>query len=108
MQDVFSQDAPFGVFTGTNIGENIARVRGKIKEIDRLYIEFCLKPTVETSKQVTFFRTHKKGEFVTTRQQLHADLREGYGGDSDTDGEGYDSDTANQATPQCSRETALS
>jgi hypothetical protein len=104
MRDVFAQYAPYGVFTGKEIGKNIESVREKMKAINRLYIEACLKQKSDQfSKHIAFFKDHKKGEFITTRQQLHADLREGYGGESDTDGEGYDSETAIQDTVHCAR-----
>jgi len=96
MREVFAQDAPYGVFTGTNIDENIDQVKEKMKAITRLYIEAYLKQKGEgLDKHVAFFKTHKKGELVTTRLQLRTDLGE-YGANSDTDGEGYDSDTAKQ------------
>lgn len=97
INDVFSQYAPYGVFTGKNIGENIEVVRNKIRRINRLYVEAALKPEPgHFKKHMRFFKDHENGVLVTTRQQLHLELREGYGGASDTDGEGYDSDTAHR------------
>lgn len=97
MVDVFSQFAPYGVFTDKNIGkdENIAKVKEKVRNITLLYQELILKPSVlRSAKYVRFFKDHNNGELLSTRGRLHNELEETYGGASDTDGEGYDSETA--------------
>ncbi len=95
VKEVFAQYAPYGVFTGKNIGEDIDIVKKKISAINRLYVQFILKLKSENLlEHINFFKEHKNAEFVTTRKQLHQELREGYGSGSDTDGDGYDSDTA--------------
>lgn len=97
MSDVFAQYAPYGVFTDKEVGKNIAKVREKIRNINRMYTQLVLMPQQEhAGKHVSFFKSHKSGQFVTTRKELHHELKDAYGGDSDTDDEGYDSDTADK------------
>lgn len=101
MEDVFAQFAPYGVFTGKEIGKNIDEVRKKIRLINSLYLESILKEKPEGMVQhMTFFKQHKDAEFITTRAQLHRELQETYGAESDTDDEGYDSDTAEILYPR--------
>ncbi len=100
MKEVFDQHALYGVFTGKEIGKKIEEVREKIKRINHLYTEVFLKISQKYfHKHIEFFKSHENGQLVTTRKELHRELKEAYGGDSDTDEEGYDSDTANKLYP---------
>lgn len=99
MEQVFSQFAPYGVFTDKGIVKNIASVKKKIKMINTLYKKTILTPeSGSLIKHINFLSQH--GMLVTTRKQLHEELKSGYGAGSDTDGEGYDSDTAENMNKQ--------
>lgn len=100
LKDVFDKDAPYNIFTGENAGENINVIRTKINRINNTY-ERCIL-TRNKKEYQTFFqfkREHSKGELVTSRKHLHEELVDAYGGGEDTDGEGYDSDTAESLYP---------
>lgn len=94
LQKVFDEDSDHGVFTATNIGLNPSALLTKINRINKLYAEKILLQPASSEK------------FVTTRSQLHEELVEMYGGGSDrssgpdTDGQGYDSDTAHTLYPR--------
>lgn len=91
--EVFSQDAQYGVFTGSNIGENPNKLREKIILINRLYDKAMLEMHTDNAAQsVQFFKKHPDGKTLPTRKELHQELRDTFGGESDTDGEGYESD----------------
>jgi tetratricopeptide (TPR) repeat protein len=95
VKDVFSQDAPYGIFTGKNIEKNIGAAVEKINRINRLYEEYMLAQESQNFQPYYLFkRDHANGRLVTSRSQLHHELVDMYGGEEDSDGEGYDSDTA--------------
>jgi len=91
LKDVFAQDAPYGVFTGKEImkGENFEQLKRKIARIDRKYFAFLHQEPIEENTDANYIL-----QLFQPRQSLHNDLLEFYGGDNDTAGEGYDSDTA--------------
>ncbi len=95
LKDVFASNALYGIFTGVNIARNMAVVREKIERINETY-ERCIltRDKEEHPLCFQFKREHPNGELVTSRKHLHEELVDAYGGGEDTDGEGYDSDTA--------------
>ncbi|MCL5260705.1 MAG: hypothetical protein M1561_03345 [Gammaproteobacteria bacterium] len=96
MSEVFGADASYGVFTGTDIGREPSAVRAKIIRINTLYNRHMLdKKTDENTfaNLLQFYKKYPDAKVVPTRQELHRELQEVYGGESDTDGEGYDSDS---------------
>jgi hypothetical protein len=93
IEEVFAPDAPYGIFTGTNLGINIDKVRDKIVRITQLYEKAVLEHHKENAvKHIKFFMEHPSVKYVSTRLRLHQELKKTYGGDDDTDGEGYESD----------------
>ncbi len=116
LKDVFDQDADYGVFTlrpyekkdvpckigiGADIDQSDSKTLKKIPRINKLYNSCVLEVKPTSAKHyAAFFEEHPKGSLVITRQALHTELKEHFGGiDSDSDGEGYDSDTANELYP---------
>jgi len=91
LNKVFDQNSKYGIFTGKNIGANIDSVKKKIKNINRLYREAILKPK-NHDQFIGFFVNCPKGKIVTKRKALRNELINVYGGDKDTDGEGYSSE----------------
>jgi len=83
MQQAFDEDSPFGVVTVKKVGNNWAAVKGKIKALNRLYAEKILVPQVGVNPQQSYA--------FARRKQFHVELRNTYGGASDTDGAGYTS-----------------
>jgi hypothetical protein len=76
LTDVFSTDASYGIATGKNLTNNIADVQNKMERINKLYAEVIYKQNTPDSSS----------------SQLHEELLNTYGGNSDTDGRGYTSD----------------
>lgn len=75
MQDVFSQDADYGVFTGDRImGENLDRTLRKAIQINKLYNEKIKNNTIPEASM----------------QELRRELQDFCGAEEDSDGEGYD------------------
>lgn len=66
-----------------------------MRHINQLYLDKCLKPTIENLTG--------EEKFVSTTNQLHSELQEGFGPSTDTDGEGYESDIDVSST-NCSNE----
>lgn len=101
LSDVFNQDSTYGVFTGTEIkGPYIGKLREKVDRLNKLYMEKILLQKDDNQVQVTqykqsFFGTNYPHEShpISTRTEIHMELRQFFGGDSDSDGEGYDSET---------------
>ena len=94
LNDVFRFDAPYGVVTGENVYNNHNfDILVKMRRVNRLYNEKILQ--VKHDKTINAYRqTHPKGTVIASHQLLHRELKETYGGDSDTDNEsdGYHSD----------------
>jgi hypothetical protein len=100
LKDVFGKDSDYGVFTGKDIGSNIAKLHEKVHRINKLYIEnVLLSKGANRGGYFDFKRQHPEADAVTTRSELHQELIDDFGGGDDTDGEGYDSDTAEQLYP---------
>lgn len=93
MCDVFSQDAPYGVFTAKEIGSNIDALKTKIDIINKKYEKQLLNTySAHADNYFTFMHHHPQSKVIPTRQQFRKELQEVYGGESDSDGEGYDTD----------------
>jgi len=93
-EEVFKNDVLFGVYSQTGIINSPQKVADACKNIEELYTSFILIQCQNDAMR--FFKSQitaqEKRSFVLTRKQAHADLKYVYGGDTDSDGEGYDSD----------------
>lgn len=93
MRDVFSQNAPYGVFTGKEIGKNTTGLNEKIDRINEKYEQQILNTNSHhADNYYAFMRHHPQGSTVPTRQQFREELQSVYGGINDSDGEGYDTE----------------
>lgn len=89
LKDVFKSDAPFGVVTGSYIYNNHREVMEKIYRVNRMYNDCILKPKLYR-KDPSFLADHPGADVIASCSELRDELRNSYGGDSDTDSE-YDS-----------------
>lgn len=90
-KDAFKKDAEFGVYSQTDIYNNPDKVKVACKRIDKLYMEHL--QSINAPEYEAFLQKYMTPPTcVLTREQAHQDLKQVYGGDSDTDDEGYDSD----------------
>jgi len=93
-EDAFINKAEFGIYSRKRLYLNRRSVRKYCKHVDELYLTYLQSknPLIHN----TFFKetiiTGKSLDRVLTREQAHQDLKEVYGGDSDTESDGYDSD----------------
>jgi hypothetical protein len=96
LKDVFDQDAPFGVYTGINImkGENFELLKQKLQRIECKYLTLLHQNTSSNNLD-----ENQLVQLTQTRADLHHDLLTFFGGDVDSDGEGYDSETAEKEYP---------
>ncbi len=93
MADVFAQDAPYGVFTGKELGSDVNAVKEKIDRINDKYEHQIMNIAVNhADNYYAFMHHHPNANTLPTRQILHDELIDVYGGESDSDGEGYDTD----------------
>jgi hypothetical protein len=94
LDEVFNNDAPFGVYSHTGIIDSPKNVAKACQRIDELYARFVLSQSQNDSMR--FFKSQIKEQEkrtpILTRQQAHQDLHYVYGGETDSDGEGYDTD----------------
>ncbi|CAM4430883.1 MAG: hypothetical protein LEGION0398_MBIBDBAK_01348 [Legionellaceae bacterium] len=90
--DVFKNNVLFGVYSKTEINNYPKKMADACEYIDDLYLEYL--KTKNTHEYLSFFKRNIKEShtLILTRKQAHEDLKYVYGGESDTDGEGYDSD----------------
>ena len=94
-REVFTNNAIFGVYSQTGILNDVSKVALSCKYIDALYMQHL--QSEKSEDHIKFFKKHIKNHLgrptaVLTREQAHLDMKQVYGGDSDTDGEGYDTD----------------
>lgn len=101
LKEAFATGALFGVYTAKNLIKDSRSLARPCEAINALYLtylqsknnadymRFFKKVLVECDKEKS---TQKSRTLVLTRKQAHEDLKYVYGGDSDTDGEGYESD----------------
>jgi hypothetical protein len=102
LRDVFGQNSDYGVFTGDNIGDpNGQRIlKEKIKRINQRYTSEILLKRPENFEVFSLFQQeYPQAIPVVTRARVHKELKKWFGGDSDTDGEGYDSETGETLYP---------
>lgn len=92
-REVFSQNAPYGVFTDEDIGDHPNALRQKVVLINKKY-ETSLLQILHSYQQ--FKQANQDGKILSSRKGLRLELQKTFGGESDTDGEGYDSDNETQ------------
>ena len=94
LKDAFKNNVLFGVYSQTGIVTKPENVAASCDYIDSFYMAYLQSKRAED--YLPFFRNNIKIKdkltLVLTRKQAHEDLKYVYGGNSDTDGEGYDSD----------------
>jgi hypothetical protein len=95
IREVFNQYAPYGVFTGKELGKFTDALRNKVIKINALYNKLILEPN-NLSAYIRHFKQNPNSQILPTRHTLHQELLDTYGGASDTDGEGYESDDENE------------
>ncbi|MDF2941053.1 MAG: hypothetical protein K0R66_1695, partial [Gammaproteobacteria bacterium] len=92
-EEAFKNDARFGVYSQKEILSCPEKVEKACKAIEALYIEYL--KTHRAGQYLAFYKRNlgkPAVELVLTRKQAHEDLVYVYGGEDDTDGEGYDTD----------------
>ncbi len=100
LRDVFAPFSDYGVFTGKEISNNIYNVKEKVERINKLYLEMIvLARDNNREAYLQFMLHHKDATPLSTRLDLHKELHENFGNAHDSDGEGYDSDTAEELYP---------
>lgn len=93
MEDVFSQDAPYGVFTAEGVKDDISALKIKIDRINEKYEQQILNiNSAHADNYYAFMHHHPQAKVIPTRQQFRKELQEVYGGESDSNGEGYSTD----------------
>lgn len=94
LDDVFKNNVLFGTYSQTKIVDYPGKVANACLRIDELYTAFILQRYPHDSMR--FFKSQiesqTKRTVVLTRQQAREDLQYAYGGETDSDGEGYDTD----------------
>lgn len=94
MEEVFKNNTLFGVYSQTKLVDQPKQVADSCDRINRLYLQYL--KTKNTDDYFTFLKRHikkdKGSECAITQEQMRQDLRYVYGGDSDSDNEGYDTD----------------
>lgn len=94
LKEALKNGALFGVYSHTGILSAPDKVASSCKYIDELYMLYLQHK--HQQEHCAFFKKNIKDKSprlcLTTRKQAHEDIRYVYGGDSDTDDEGYDSD----------------
>lgn len=93
-EEVFENEVFFGVYSQKELLDHPERVKNACEHIEAMYTAYL--QTKYAPQHLAFFkRTLKEKvnpEVVLTRWQAHQDLKTVYGGDSDTENEGYESD----------------
>lgn len=95
-KEAFKNNVLFGVYSQTGIIDNPGDVKASCKHIDNLYMSYL--ENINASEHFEFLKkniekNHKPAR-VLTREQAHLDMKEVYGGESDTedDESGYGTD----------------
>ncbi|MDO8954164.1 MAG: hypothetical protein Q7V63_04880 [Gammaproteobacteria bacterium] len=92
-EEAFKNNPLFGVYSQTKLVEKIEKVKVASKRIEDLYKEYL--KTERGKDHLAFYKSHMGDTTIATvlsRQQAHEDLLHVYGGDNDTDNDGYDTD----------------
>ena len=82
----------FGVYSQVGILKAPQYVADACQKIENLYQEFL--KAQHPQDFLPFFKKFSSEDMVLTREQAHKDLKAVYGGDTDTDGDDYLSDTS--------------
>ena len=91
-EDAFITKAMFGVYSQVGILKAPQYVADACQKIENLYQEFL--KAQHPQDFLPFFKKFSSEDMVLTREQAHKDLKAVYGGDTDTDGDDYLSDTS--------------
>lgn len=93
-KDVLKNTAIFSIYSHKKLADGLYEVKESSGYVDKMYLAYLQQ--THGADHVSFFRRHVKRpslpECVLTRKQAHHDLQRVYGGDSDTDGTGYETD----------------
>ncbi len=93
-EEAFDNNVLFGVYSQTKIIDSPVKVENACAYIDKLYLEFLRNR--HSQDHLRFIKKYVTEDSpptcILTREQAHLDLQEVYGGESDTDDEGYESD----------------
>lgn len=93
-EEAFKNNTLFGIYSNTGLIDNPGKVALSCKNIDDLYLTYLQNKHAQD--HFKFLKSHITNSSppvcVMTREQSHLDLKEVYGGDADTDNEGYDTD----------------
>ena len=91
LEEVFSSNAPYGIFTGSNIGrwDGQEELIEKIDKINSLYHKAILE---RSDGYIQFFKAKPQAQITATYENLHQELLNTFGGQDDSDGEEYESD----------------
>jgi len=93
--EVFKNNVLFGIYSKTKLYDQFERVQEACTRVEKLYSNFLLsqEPKMFMAMSKRFIDDEFKPEVIATRHQMHDNLVEVYGGESDTDSEdGYESD----------------
>lgn len=83
----------FGIYSGTNLYGHASQMQKACEYIDKLYSHYLNQQNHKA--YLEFFKANIKKDgvdTVLTRRQGHRDMLAVYGGDSDTDSEGYETE----------------
>ncbi|MBY0545553.1 MAG: hypothetical protein K2Q14_08435 [Gammaproteobacteria bacterium] len=94
LHDVFSQYAPYGIFTGTLLYNNKDTVRKKIIRINKLYEEHVTQNAISPPLINKYIAQADNFRIFSKPTALRVELAETFGSDTDSDTEGYDSSDA--------------
>lgn len=91
LEEVFSSNAPYGIFTGSNIGrwDGQEELIEKIDKINSLYHKAILE---RSDGYIQFFKAKPQAQIIATYENLHQELLDTFGGQDDSDNEEYESD----------------
>ena len=92
--DALKNNALFSVYSYTGLVSDISKVGVSAKYIDKMYMAYLQQQN--STDAMSFFRKHiekdKPPTAILSRSRAHEDLLYAYGGESDSDGEGYETD----------------
>jgi hypothetical protein len=95
--EAFKNKVLFGVYSEKDLIGNSSQVTEVCKNIEELYIEY-LQYKDTNPDRVRLFKTNitqtSVAQQALTRKQAREDMRYIYGGESDTDGDGYDTEVS--------------
>ncbi|QLH43725.1 MAG: hypothetical protein HWD59_14190 [Coxiellaceae bacterium] len=90
--DVFEHYAPYGIVTFIDSENSHDQIIKVIQRVNRLYNAVYYQ---DQDSAVQFLKDHVGGYVIASRRQMHTELKETYGAESDTDSEGYSSSEDN-------------